>query len=185
MNWREALICLFLFGVAYWLWQKLDGDEDIIVSEENHAQDVTGYYLNDTELIRYDEQGQALYTINAERIEEDLATQSLKLSKLDIVYNTEDGAPWKITADVAHLPQDRKQMSFQGNVIAQQATGSNQASFRSDSLNYDIEKEILKTSDRVTARQGLQRITATGMTLNLKTERVKLHSNVKIRVQTP
>jgi len=130
-------------------------------------------------------QGEPLYTITAERIEEDLSSKSLKLSQLNIVYGASKNEQWQITADQATLPESRKTINFRGNVIAKQLANSNKASFSSDNLNYDIEKEVLTTNARVTAKQGIQRISANGMTLNIKSEKVKLHSNVKIRLQLP
>lgn len=185
MNWREVLISLFLLLAALLLWQKLSSDEQLAIPTSPSNTELPGYYLQGTELVRFNSSGVPLYTINADRIEENLADKSLKLSKLNIVYGTTEQDQWQISADQAILPENRKTIKFNGNVLAKQLNNSSNASFRSDTLNYDIEKEILTTKDRVTAHQGVQRISATGMTLNIKNERVKLHSNVKIRLQFP
>jgi len=185
MNWREAFICLFLFCAALLLWQKLDTDKEVVVDGITTDKELPGYYLQGTELIRFNAQGRPLYTITADRIEENTKDQSLLLSDLNIVYESDSNNSWNIKADQATLPKDRKIINFSGNVIAQQLANKNTARFKSNRLKYDIENEILSTQDQVFANQGIQRISATGMTLNIKNEEVKLHSRVKIRLQIP
>ncbi len=185
MNWREILISLFLLFAAVLLWQKLSSDEQVDTPTRTSDTELPGYYLQESELVRFNTAGEPLYTIKAERIQENLEDQSLKLSELSIVYGANKLDQWQITADSATLPADRKNILFKGNVLAKQLASSNQASFRSNTLDYDIEKELLTTNDRVTARQGAQQISANGMTLNIKSEKVKLHSNVKIRLRFP
>lgn len=185
MNWREVLICLFLFIAAFFLWKNLDTDDETVIETNTSSKELSGYYLHGTELVRFNEEGETLYTITAEKIEENQTDQSLKLSQLNIVYGANKNDQWQITADQATLPNNRKTINFRGNVIAKQLANSNKARFSSNRLDYDIDNETLSTPEFVTARQGIQRITATGMTLNIKTEQVKLHSNVKIRLQLP
>jgi len=183
MNWREALICLFLLGASILLWQALKEEDTPAPIDDVQVQELPGFYLQSTELVRYNKDGKALYTINADHIEQDPVSQELSLSKLSIVYG--EKSEWKIDADAATLPSDRSRILFSGNVIAKQLNSKENVSFKSNTLNYDVNAQRLSTKDRVTTRKGLRSISATGMTLDMPNERVQLHSKVKIRIANP
>jgi len=183
MNWREALICLVLLGASILLWQALKEEDEPVVDIEVNNQELPGFYINGADLVRYQEDGKPIYTIKAESIEQDPKTNQLNLSQLSIVYGIE--TPWQINADNATLPNDRKTIQFSGNVEAKPVDNQQNISFRSNSLNYDVEAQRLTTNDRVTAKSGLRRMNATGMTLDMTKERVQLHSKVKIRINNP
>jgi len=178
MNTREIIFSLILLALAGALWQLLKDETPAVIDDTPLQKPVPGYYLNNAELTRYNKDGQAEYTISAEKIEQDLATDNLNLTKIHVNYHAQSN--WVIKADNAVLPANRENISFQGNVSAAQGNTS-ATSFKSDSLTYNIAQQVLSTQDSIQAIKGQQVITATGMQLDMKNERIKLLSKVKIR----
>ena len=178
MNTREIIFSIILLALAGVLWQLLK-DEDPAVIPNNTSQDaIPGYYIDAAVLTRYNKNGQAEYTITAEKIKQDLASNNLNLSNIQVNYHAQGS--WIVKADNAVLPATRESIRFLGNVTAAQDNKSN-TSFKSNSLNYNIANQILSTQDTIRAIKGQQVITANGMTLDMKNERIKLLSQVKIR----
>lgn len=178
MSTREIIFALILLALAAMLWQLLKNEEPEIVTNTISQEAIPGYYLDNAKLTRYNKSGQAEYTISAEKIEQDLVSNNLNLSKIQVNYHTQGN--WTIEAENAVLPATRELISFSGNVVAAQGSESN-TSFKSDSLSYDIANQMLSTKDSIQATNGQQVITATGMTLDMKNERINLLSRVKIR----
>jgi len=179
MNSREIIFSLILFVTAVLLWQ-LVKDEDPETTDNFVSQEkVPGYYLNGAKMTRYDKNGQAEYTITADTIEQNLATNDLELSNIQVNYHTQGS--WVINADSALLPSNRKNINFSGNVLAAQEDNKNTTQFSSNSLVYNIETQELKTEDSIRAIKGQQIVSAKGMTLDLKNQRILLESRVKIR----
>ena len=178
MSTREIIFALILLALAAMLWQLLKNEDPEVTTSPISQSAIPGYYLDDAKLTRYNKNGQAEYTISAEKIEQDLATSNLNLSNILVNYHAQGN--WTVKADNAVLPANRENIKFSGNVIAAQDSESN-TSFNSDSLTYSIAEQILSTQDSISATNGQQVITANGMTLDMKNERIKLLSQVKIR----
>ena len=178
MSTREIIFSLILLAMATVLWQLLKNEDPEIIINPISQDAIPGYYLDNAKLTRYNTDGQAEYTISAEKIEQDLVSNNLNLSKIQVNYHTQGN--WTIQAENAVLPATRELISFSGNVIAAQDSESS-TSFKSDSLSYDIANQMLSTKDSIQATNGQQLITATGMTLDMKNERINLLSRVKIR----
>ncbi len=178
MSAREIMYSLILLVLAAGLWQLLKEEEPAIISDPQTQEAVPGYYLNTAELTRYNKDGQVEYTISAEKIVQDLSSNALNLSNIQVKYHAQGN--WIVKADKAVLPASRENISFSGNVIAAQSD-QNKTSFKSESLNYNIANQVLSTQDSIRAIKGQQIITANGMTLDMQNERIKLLSRVKIR----
>ncbi len=178
MNTREIIFSLILLVLAAGLWQLLKEEKPEIINNLQSQESIPGYYLDSAELTRYNKEGQVEYTISAEKIEQDLASNNLNLSNIQVNYHAQGN--WIVKADNAILPASRETISFSGNVIASQPD-QNKTSFISNSLNYNIANQVLSTKDSIRAIKGQQVITAKGMTLDMQNERIKLLSRVKIR----
>ena len=179
MNWRESLFSLLLLAIALFLWQLLNKQEPDLATDNTGEQILPGYYLNNAELTRFNTNGTPQYTITAEKIEQDPNSNILTLTDINIEYH--EKSQWLITADKAHLPGNREIINFSGNVIATQNSSNENINFTSDTLNYDIERQLLTTQDSIQARKGSQLISAKGMLLDMQNEQVQLLSQVKIR----
>ena len=178
MNTRELIFSFILLVLAAGLWQLLKEEDPALITHNLSQEAIPGYYLNTAEFSRYNKNGQLEYTINAEKIEQDLASNNLNLSNIQVNYHAQGN--WTVKADSAVLPASRENISFSGNVVAAQ-NSADKTSFNSNSLNYNIANQILSTQDSIRAIKGQQVITAKGMTLDMKNERIKLLSQVKIR----
>jgi len=179
MSWRESIMALVLLAAALFLWQLLNKEEPENIQDNSGQKNLPGYYLNDAELIRFNEQGLAQYTIQANKIVQNPQNDELNLTDITIEYH--DSSMWVVKADNAVLPETRENIFFNGNVIASQSESKDKIRFSSDSLTYNIKKQQLSTNDKIKAQKGSQLITAKGMLLDMTNERVQLHSQVKIR----
>lgn len=179
MNWRESILTLALLLIALFLWQLLQDEEPDTQTQSGSEANLPGYYLNDAELIRYNDNGKPIYTITAAKIEQDPVSDELQLKDIEIEYHEESN--WLITADNAFLPASRDSIDFSGNVIALKQGDSDNIEFSSESLNYSIKEQLLSTEDNIKAVKASQIITAKGMLLDMQNERVQLLSKVKIR----
>jgi len=179
MSWRESIMALVLLAAALFLWQLLKKEEPNRIQDQTAQIELPGYYINGAELIRYDEQGLAQYTILANTIVQNPQNDELNLTNITIEYH--DSSSWKVKADKALLPAARDNILFNGNVIASQTETNNKVSFSSESLTYNIKNQQLSTSDWIKAQKGSQLVTAKGMLLDMTNERLQLYSQVKIR----
>jgi LPS export ABC transporter protein LptC len=147
--------------------------------------DLPGYYLKNTVLTDYDENGVPTIRIEAERIDQIAHTPEVVLNNVRVNYLSQNGQNWQMFGDVAHVQPGGKTVDVSGNVRLQgeSAVHSPAAVVHTDALTYDVTDSIASTKSDVRIDFGAHTLTAHGLVANLKERTIRLESRVNGRFQ--
>lgn len=175
MNGRMLLLLCLLVGiltVAGWLHHLDD------TPAPDKTESPRGYYLTDARITQTDTTGQIRYALEANRIEQDLASDRIHLMALTLVFRDQSAEAWQLRARSGWLDNHSQQAAFAGEVTIQPGDDAN-TYLLTDSLNVDLATQIARTRDAVTLRMNQQQITAQGLFADIKTRKLKLESQVR------
>jgi LPS export ABC transporter protein LptC len=154
------------------------GRDDVAV--EASQPDERGYYLTEARLTELGADGHARVVVRADAIEQQLADQSVRLSRLELDYNTARQGTWKVTADSGRMPSDQSTLQLSGNVrvagSAERSAGT--AIILTDTLTYDTRSNVVQTAAPVTVEFGSHELRGRGMRVGLNEGTLRLESNV-------
>jgi lipopolysaccharide export system protein LptC len=140
-----------------------------------------GYFLKDAVLTDYDALGAPSIRIEAKRIEQVAHGNEVALFDVKVEYKPPEGESWTLFGDTAHVVQGAKIVDVQGNVrLEGESTGSKGLIpvVHTDSLSYDVDKQIVTTHDDVRLDFGPNVVTARGLYANLKDRTMRLEYKV-------
>ena len=170
-----TVLLLIAIGTGY-LARSLQPAE---ITETMSDSSGDGFYLKSARILGTDAEGQLLYEITADFVEQqksnDIAMQNVQIS-----YSAGSGVPWKITADEATISEDQNLLRLSGHVIAISNAGFAEQVTEIRTPQLDIEPTTYKaeTESRVQIRIGSRSLTATGMLALLQDNQLQLKSNV-------
>jgi LPS export ABC transporter protein LptC len=149
-------------------------------TESATLADERGYYLNDARLTELGADGRPRVVVRAKSIEQQLADQSVRLTRLELDYTTQEQGEWHVTADRGRMPSDRGSLQLAGNVlvIGTAARSEDQAIIRTDELTYDTRTNVVQTAAAVTVEFGPHQLRGRGMRVGLNQGTLRLESNV-------
>lgn len=141
--------------------------------------EVESYYVEDAVLDQRDGDGKQLYRLSAERIEDQPRDQTVMLSKVTLRYpGAEAGSGWDLSADRGEISNDGNQIVLRENVRAQELGGNGMRLIKTSVLNLDVPASVVSTSAEVIVEVQGKRLSAVGMTADLKANTVELQSAV-------
>lgn len=182
MNSHIPVWIVTLFGVALgsWLLTRSDRDTDVIPAAENTAY--RGYYLSDARILGTDADGSRLYEIIAKQAEQQ-SDERIEFTDVHIEYSPDSDVPWTIDAQKATLYPDRERVHLEGDVRALSAEGfsGEDTELRTESLDFDPERFIASTEERIQIQIGSRTLTGIGMVASLRENRLEIKSNVRGR----
>jgi len=154
-------------------------DADEILYDTVHR----GYYLKSARILGTGEDGSLLYEIEAVHAEQQ-AKDRIEFSDVRIRYSPETEIPWIVHADEATLREGSPRIALRGHVRAVGTSGddSQDTEIRTQYLEFDPERYVAETDERVQIRIGARSLTATGMLASLKDNTVELKSNVRGKI---
>ncbi len=167
-----------MIAMLTWLWSRQNaGGEDSVTVAGSAAP---GYYLHGASILGTDDEGRALFRIQAASAEELPAEKRLLMSDVAVRYQPEAQVPWTLTATQGHAYLDEAYLDFSGEVVL---TGdgrpdSNPVLVRAASLRLVPETFEARTDGPVSLHFGDRRVDAVGLTANLKAGRLALESNI-------
>jgi LPS export ABC transporter protein LptC len=175
---RGAVALVFLVGLAvgsWWLNRGREGTER--VAAVRTAQ--PGYYLRGATLQQTDETGRVELTVTAERAVQDPATRTVQAEKLRVDYFLDEPRTWRMTAREGTLPQDGQVLTLRGDVrLVGLGAGTTPPVIRTERLRLDVDASVASTRDPVRIELAPNTVTARGMRADLKTDRLRLESDV-------
>jgi LPS export ABC transporter protein LptC len=179
MNARNitTFTALLFVAIGTWYLARSLQPTEIVETMADGAGD--GFYVKSAQILGTDDEGQLLYEIEAEFVEQqesnDIAMQNVQIS-----YSAGSRVPWTITADEATISEDQSLLRLSGHVIAVSDAGSAEQITEIRTPQLDIEPTTYKaeTDSRVQIRIGSRSLTATGMLALLQDNRLQLRSNV-------
>ena len=172
-----ALAALTAIAMLTWLWSRQGIEDEGPVAVVGAAP---GYYLNGASILGTDEQGRALFHVQAARAEELPAEQRLLLSDIAVRYQPDTQVPWVLTATQGQAFLEETYLDFSGEVqlTRSEPSESGPMMIRTSSLRLEPETFDVRTDGPVSLWFHDRRLDAVGLSANLKAERLALESNV-------
>ena len=138
-----------------------------------------GFYLRSARILGTDENGDLLYSIEADYAEQQ-KNKEIELQNVQIKYSVGADVPWTINADLATISDDQSLLRLSGHVIAVSSEGfaGEVTEIRAPVLNIAPDNYKAETDSRVQIRIGSRSLTATGMLALLQDNRLQLKSRV-------
>lgn len=173
-----ALGALAMLAMATWLWSRQGVDDQGPVAQIRAS--APGFYLHGAAILGTDEEGRALYRVQAASAEELPGENRLLLSDVAVVYQPEVDVPWVLTAARGEAFQDETYLDFTGEVqlALNRQADSGSIVIRTTWLRLEPESYDVHTDSPVSLFFDGQRLDAVGMNANLKDERWALESGV-------
>ena len=142
-----------------------------------------GYYLKSARILGTGDDGSLLYEILADHAEQEAADR-IEFRKVRIRYSKDAEVPWTVHADTATLREGSPQIVLRGHVRAVSAPDESgqDTEIRTQYLEFDPERYVAETEERVQIRIGARSLTATGMLASLNDNRIELKSNVRGKI---
>lgn len=190
MRWRFFILSILLVVAALTLLARRERP-DTLPTFTSQQPLQPGYFMTDATVTQTGPDGLPLYRMTAQRIQQNPADQSIDLENPRFAYSAEEQNEWTLTADTGHVPSiDARTIDLRGNVrivgrtlpAATDDASTPTALVRTPSLKIDAVTGTANTADRVDFFWGNRQISATGLTADLKAERLKLHSSVHGRL---
>jgi LPS export ABC transporter protein LptC len=173
-----TLVAVFALGISTWFLSSPSHRPKLVAGDDSN---LPGYFLNDAILTDYDPEGAPGIRIEAKRIEQVAHSNDVALFDVKVDYKPPEGESWTMFGDTAHVVQGAKIVDVQGNVrLEGEASGPKGLIpiIHTDSLRYDIDKQIVTTRDDVRLDFGPNSLTARGLFANLKDRTMRLEYKV-------
>jgi len=179
MNARNITTFTVLLSVAFGTWYLARTLQPAEVVESVSDGGSNGFYLKSARILGTDEQGQLLYEIEADFIEQQTSNE-IAMQNVQISYAANSQVPWTINADAATISEDQSLLRLSGHVIAvsNQGFAGQVTEIRAPQLDIEPTTYKAETDSRVQIRIGSRSLTATGMLALLQDNRLQLRSNV-------
>jgi len=142
-----------------------------------------GYYLKNARILGTGEDGSLLYEIEAAHAEQETKDR-IEFTDVRIRYSPHADVPWIVHADEATLREGSPRIALRGHVRAVGTRGDEDedTEIRTQYLEFDPERYVAETDERVQIRIGARSLTATGMLASLNDDKVELKSNVRGKI---
>jgi LPS export ABC transporter protein LptC len=167
------------FGSWYIARDKNAAETGTVVPDTSHR----GYYLKSARILGTREDGSLLYEIEAEHAEQE-AEDRIEFRDVRIRYTPGAAIPWIVEADEATLREGSPRIALRGHVRAVGKTDDDgpDTEIRTQYLEFDPERYVAETEEKVQIRIGARSLTATGMLASLNENTVELKSNVRGKI---
>lgn len=179
MSARNLTTFIVLLIAALGSWYLSRSLRSTEVTETVSNGNVDGFYLKTARILGTDVNGQLLYEIEADFVEQN-ARNEIDMQNVKISYTADSQVPWTINADLATISEDQKLVSLSGHVIALSDAGfeGQVTEIRAPYLDIEPTTYRARTDSRVQIRIGSRSLTATGMLALLQDNQLQLRSNV-------
>lgn len=179
MNARNVTTFIVLLLVASGTWYLASSLKSTETSETISNGAMDGFYLKSARILGTDIEGQLLYEIVADFVEQKESNE-IAMQNVQISYSADSQVPWTINADEATISEDQSLVRLSGHVTAVSAAGFEGQVTEIRAPHLDIEPTTYKarTDSRVQIRIGSRSLTATGMLALLQENQLQLRSNV-------
>ena len=174
---RAGLLLVFAAALGLWLWQASPRQESAATTTATaHGNAEPGYVAISADLIETGTDGLEQFRLRAERIEQATPTSDVMLSNPQ--FQHQGRSAWTLTAQNGVMPPDTQQLELSGNVQVSGALGTAPISIRTESLNVDLRQQKLDTLAAVSIDWGRNRLSATGLRADMKSDSLRLESHI-------
>ena len=179
MNPQNITTFSVLLLVAFGTWYLACSLQPAEITETVSDGASEGFYLKSVRIFGTDAEGQLLYEIEADFVEQ-RKNNEIAMQHVRIRYSANSHVPWTINADEATISEDQSLLRLSGHVIAvsNEGFGGQVTEIRTPHLDLEPAMYKAETDSRVQIRIGSRSLTATGMLALLQENRLQLRSNV-------
>lgn len=183
MSPRALTLIVVLTAAALGSWYVARSNRSVDVDELPYDSEHRGYYLKSARILGTNEDGSLLYEIEAAHAEQ-TAIDRIEFTEVRVRYSPNADIPWIVHADEATLREGSPRIALRGHVRAVGTTGDDDqdTEIRTQYLEFDPERYVAETDERVQIRIGARSLTATGMLASLNDNKVELKSNVRGKI---
>jgi LPS export ABC transporter protein LptC len=173
-----AVLALGALGALFYLQQSDSG------GSEGPAADVEstepGFIAINAGLVETGDDGQPLFRLDAERIEQPTPQGIIFLTAPKLDYQPETGNHWSVIAQRGQLPQDARTAELAGAVHADgRPTGSTELMhIVTEQLHLDMKQQVATTSAKVRVDWAGNTLRGRGMIADIKNDRLQLAGDV-------
>jgi LPS export ABC transporter protein LptC len=181
MIWRVFIIIALLVAALASLLTGRHPQDVVMSPAAPPAPPQPGYYMKQARIVETGEDGLPLYRVEAQHMQQDPTDDSILMDDLKLIYHTDADLDWTLTAAHGSVPPGSRTLDLFGNVVIvgrPQVEPENDAVVRTSRLSVDTETHIATTRQRVDIEWGTRRLSTTGLTADLKGERLQLESGV-------
>lgn len=178
---RWGLLPILLVPVVISFWPQ----SAVLVSKQQDSEalivtDIPDYYLRDAKMSALDDHGRLLYQVRSNELlhyPDDSATAS----QLEMEYFGPQGR-WQLNAPRGAIQGGRNEVLLSGGVVAHGRSNPRQpqTTMRMDTARVLPGEMQLDTDDPVRIDDPSRRVRATGMTMDIDKDVVKLKKNVRV-----
>ena len=174
---RIWLLLAFAAALVLSLWRSPRSEAPANAAPSANSSAAPGYVATGAELIDTDADGQPQYSLHATQISQPAPTADIELTAPQFVFHGE--TEWTLAAARGVLPPAAQQIDLLGDVIARGVrTGSEPLQLRTASVRVDMQARTADSSDAVAMEWGRNRLWASGLHADMKTDELKLKSPV-------
>lgn len=181
MSPRTITLLVVLTAVALASWYLARSNRPTALDERPYDTTHRGYYLKSARILGTGEDGSLLYEIDAELAVQETMDR-IEFTEVRIRYAPESDVPWVVHADEATLFEGSPRIALRGHVRALGSGDGEETEIRTQYLEFDPERFVAETDERVQIRIGARSLTATGMLASLNDNKVELKSNVRGKI---
>tara|TARA_R110002096_G_scaffold116164_3_gene251776 strand:+ start:34362 stop:34919 length:558 start_codon:yes stop_codon:yes gene_type:complete len=176
-----TIILLTLAAMGSWYLARSHSQTDVEAFPTDAAHH--GYYLKNARILGTGEDGSLMYEIIAELAEQQ-EDERINFSRVRIRYSPASDVPWVVNADEATLKSDDPMIALRGHVQIVNAgdASADDTEIRTQYLEFNPERYIAETNERVQIRFGARSVTATGMLASLQENKIELKANVRGKI---
>lgn len=136
------------------------------------------FYLDLAEITGTGRDGELRYQIWTERATQETVESNIDLTRIRMRYGDPEKS-WELKANGATIPADTSMIMLRGNIIATSTDeNDNTTIIRTQQLDIDTETKVADTQRKVVLEVNGSKLNATGLHVDLETNRLKLLSNV-------
>lgn len=174
-------IALLAAGLGYWS----PGNDSLGKRPASPGEQTIDFYMTNSKIVQFNEQGQLHYSFNAERLDHVQQTDVSLMHKPDLELWRGSEYPWHITSERGQASPGGEQIDLYDKVRIERHDAKQRPFVLTTSeLSYQTETDFARTDKpiQIDSAQGVT--TATGMNAYLKQGTVKLLSTVRGRYET-
>jgi LPS export ABC transporter protein LptC len=168
---------VLLTAISFWFSRSQDDEVPAPVAGLDPKLD---YVLREFEIQSFDENGKPSINIRAPVFRNNPELQLGTIESPVIKLNQPD-ATWSLTSDLATVTADKEHVRLSGRVHVQknEITTGNWVELKTEEVQIEVTPQTASTDLPVSVFDGLNRLTAVGMELDMKSSTYKLKQQVK------
>lgn len=173
-RWLIALLALVSLGGLLYLQQ---GGSDSTTGDTVNGN--PGFIAIGASLIETGADGQPLYRLDADRIEQPQPEGTVFLTAPKLHYQPVTGDPWTLTANTGQMPQDASSADLSGSVHAEGKPGTSNELMRIDTeqLHIDMRQQVATSHVGVRVHWSGYQLRANVMRADLKNDTLQMSGN--------